>query len=430
MSDASVSASGPTMTCTAVPDRTTAIAPAALSAASSTSDGVLDLDPQARDARLEVEDVRVAAERRQDLLALLRLLRHGGPVRRPLVTSARRGRWRSVSTCGPTTTCTTRPEIITPNAPAARRAAASTRPVSRTNERSRVVHGSISSMLSTPPSAARIAGRLVSALRPHRRPPRQSASVGHRACVGRSRRVGGPRVGVAGRGRRRAGRAPARGAQRDPHAVAVGAVAGAGEHDAASPAKVRRSARSTARASTEAQQRRLGVGRPRRRRACPRPSRASARGRAARRTCWPAGRRRTGRARARPAPRPARSPWARRRRCARGAGSAPCRRGTMSRASATSGVAATTCAASTCVAGSMPRRRISSPNVVRRISRSIAAGRRTCRGPARGPAGPRRRARRRPAGRSSGTRRTAGTGARSDGMASPTASSWVTSGRR
>ena len=70
MSSARLSASGPTTTCTTLPDATTPWAPAALSAAWSTLDGVLDLGPQPGDAGLDLDDVVGAAEAGEDLLCL------------------------------------------------------------------------------------------------------------------------------------------------------------------------------------------------------------------------------------------------------------------------------------------------------------------------------------------------------------------------
>jgi hypothetical protein len=69
-----------------------------------------------------------------------------------------------VSASGPTITCTTLPDFSTPWAPARRSAASSTRPPSLTSVRSLVMHGSISMMLSAPPSPATICSALSIAL--------------------------------------------------------------------------------------------------------------------------------------------------------------------------------------------------------------------------------------------------------------------------
>src|SRR5690606_18875687 len=84
--------------------------------------------------------------------------RAGGRVcqssRRSLMSSV------SESASGPTTTWTTLPEESTPWAPAAFSAASSTLEGSLTSVRSRVMHASMSSMLSAPPSPATIAAAL------------------------------------------------------------------------------------------------------------------------------------------------------------------------------------------------------------------------------------------------------------------------------
>ena len=66
-----------------------------------------------------------------------------------------------LSASGPTTTWTTDPAVITPCAPAALSAFSSTSVASLTSVRSRVMHGSISMMLSAPPRPARICSALL-----------------------------------------------------------------------------------------------------------------------------------------------------------------------------------------------------------------------------------------------------------------------------
>src|SRR3954447_3539430 len=67
----------------------------------------------------------------------------------------------SVSASGPTMTCTMLPDRSTPCAPAALRASSLTSEPLVTSVRSRVMHGSISTMLSAPPSPARICSALL-----------------------------------------------------------------------------------------------------------------------------------------------------------------------------------------------------------------------------------------------------------------------------
>ena len=74
-SAARLSASGPTITWTMRPERTTPNAPLAFSALSSTRWASVDLDAEPGDARLQVHDVRVPTQRCEDLLCLA----HGTP---------------------------------------------------------------------------------------------------------------------------------------------------------------------------------------------------------------------------------------------------------------------------------------------------------------------------------------------------------------